>query len=205
MLCTDRCHKKKSITDRYQATEDGQIIIDASVRKVEDLYSDFDRTAPYLKKDLDGDFVDYLIDCAKEIDNPDFVIRISLTQEPDEFRIDRVRNSIRNFFLYLQELEIRAIKTMFRRTLILLGIGLGLLILAILAHQRFSAGTGVLSQVFSEGLTIAAWVSLWEATANLFLEWHPHRRNMKLYRRIMAAPVSFTFPSHGMEDKKETS
>ncbi len=54
-----------------------------------------------------------------------------------------------------------------------------------------SSDEGVLAGVFAQGLTIAAWVSLWEAIANLFLEWHPHRQNVRLYSRIMNAPVMF--------------
>jgi hypothetical protein len=56
---------KKSIISRYERTEKNEVIIDASVRTVEDLYNNFDRTAPYLKKDLDQDFVDYIIEMSR--------------------------------------------------------------------------------------------------------------------------------------------
>jgi hypothetical protein len=66
-----------------------------------------------------------------------------------------------------------------------------LLALAIEVTRMVSSDEGVLAGVFAQGLTIAAWVSLWEAIANLFLEWHPHRQNVRLYSRIMNAPVMF--------------
>ena len=58
---------KKPIISRYELTEKNEVIIDASVRSVEDLYNNFDRTADYMKKDLDQEFVDYVTECVREI------------------------------------------------------------------------------------------------------------------------------------------
>jgi hypothetical protein len=182
---------KKSIISRYERTEKNEVIIDASVRTVEDLYNNFDRTAPYLKKDLDQEFVDYIIECVREIGKSDFVIRISLMNMPDEPVMNRVRSSIRTYFQYLQETEKRALLVMFRRSIVLFTIGLALLALAIVATRRFSSSEGVLTEVFAQGLTVAAWVSLWEAIANLFLEWFPHRHGIKRHIKVTNAPVMF--------------
>jgi len=182
---------KKSIISRYERTENNEVIVDASVRNVEDLYNNFDRTAPYLKKDLDQEFVEYVIDCMHEIGRTDFVIRISLSNMSDKVVMDRVRRSIRTFFQYLQDTESRALRTMFRRSLVLFVIGIVLLVLAIEATKRFSSSEGVLAEVFAQGLTVAAWVSLWEAIANLLLEWFPHRQDIKRYDRVINAPVIF--------------
>ena len=70
-------------------------------------------------------------------------------------------------------------------------IGLVLLALAIEVTRVVSSKEGVLTEVFAQGLTIAAWVSLWEAIANLFVEWYPLRKNIALYSRIANAPVIF--------------
>ncbi len=182
---------KRTIVDRYERTEDGQIVLDVSVQSVEHLYNNFDRTAPYLKKDLDQAFVDYLTDSAREIRNHDFVVRISLSQMPDEMVMERVRKSIKTFHTYLRDLEFRAVGVLLRRSFVLFVIGLVLLALAIEVTRMVSSDRGVLAGVFAQGLTIAAWVSLWEAIANLFLEWHPHRQDIRLYSRIMNAPVTF--------------
>lgn len=182
---------KKRIINRYEFTDENQVVIDASVRSVEDLYNCFDRTAPYMKKDLDQEFVDYVIDCVREIGKAPFVIRISLSKKPDELLMGRVRSSIKTYFLYLQDVENREIRVMFRRSVMLFAIGLTLLALAILARKQFSSSESVLAEVFSQGLTVAAWVSLWEAIANLFIEWHPHRRDIELYKKVTEAPVIF--------------
>jgi hypothetical protein len=182
---------KKSIISRYEFTEKNEIIIDASVRSVEDLYNNFDRTADYLKKDLDQEFVDYLTDCVREIGKRTFVIRISFSTMPDNSVMERVRRSVRTFFLYLQETERRQLRAMLRRSLVLFAIGLALLVPAIAATRRFSSSEGVLAEVFAQGLTVAAWVSLWEAIANLFIEWYPHRQDINRYDRVTNAPVVF--------------
>lgn len=182
---------KKTIISRYELTEKGKVIIDASVRAVEDLYNCFDRTAPYLKKDLDQEFVDYITDCVREVGKRDFVIRISFSSMPDETVMDRVRRSIRTYFQYLQETERRELTTMLRRSLVLFAIGLALMAPAILTTRRFSSSEGVLAEVFAQGLTVAAWVSLWEAIANFFIEWHPRRQNIKRFCRVTDATVIF--------------
>ena len=89
---------KKAILSRYERTKKNEVIIDASVQAVEDLYNNFDRTAPYVKKDLDPEFVDYVIECVREIGTSDFVIRISLSNMPDEAVMGRVRTSIKRIF-----------------------------------------------------------------------------------------------------------
>ena len=182
---------KRTIVDRYERTENGQIVLDVSVQSVEHLYNNFDRTAPYLKKDLDQSFVDHLTESVREIRAHDFVVRISLSQMPDEKVMERVRKSIRTFHTYLRDLELRAVGAMLRRSSVLFVIGLVLLALAIEATRMVSSNEGVLAGMFAQGLTIAAWVSMWEAIANLLLEWHPHRQNIRLYSRIMNAPVMF--------------
>lgn len=182
---------KKTVLERYALTDDKRVVIDVSIRSVEQLYHDFDRTAPYHKKELDQEFVDYLTDCVREIGRPDFVIQISLENEPGEQLKGRVDKSIDNYYLYLKELEMRALTTMFKRFLILFGVGIVFLLLAILTTRQLSVSEGVISEVFASGLTIAAWVSLWEAIALLFLEWQPHRQNIRLFNRVIDAPVFF--------------
>lgn len=182
---------KKQIISRYETTKNNEVVIDASVRSVEDLYNNFDRTADYLKKDLDQEFVDYVTDCVREIGKRDFVIRISLSTMPDKTVMDRVRKSVRTYFLYLQETERRQLRAMLRRSLVLFVIGLALMVPAIAATRRSSSSEGVLAEVLAQGLTVAAWVSLWEAIANLFIEWYPRRDNIKRFGHVTNATVMF--------------
>ena len=52
---------KKQILGRYSRTPDNKLMIDVVAGKVIDLFNDFDKHAPYIKKDLDPDLVEYMI------------------------------------------------------------------------------------------------------------------------------------------------
>ena len=58
-------------------------------------------------------------------------------------------------------------------------------------NRLLPADPGVVGQVCAEGLTVAAWVSMWEALATFLIQWRPYRRDIRLYRRIAGAEVSF--------------
>ncbi len=196
---------RKTVLGRYDRDAGGRVVIDVAVRRIQDLYSDFDRSAPYRRKDLDQEFGEYLSECAGEVGPSDFVVQISLAHFPDEAVRQRVRSSIISFFRYQQELERSAIRTIIKRSIVLFVMGVGLLLLAVLANRRLSQAEGVLAEVFAQGLTVAAWVSLWEAIANLFLEWHPHRARIRTCERIIRADVTFRrWPAAGPDAQKRT-
>jgi len=56
------------------------------------------------------------------------------------------------------------------------------------------------ASIMLEGLTIAAWVALWEAVANLLVHWGPHHRNIRVYRRLSGTEFIFreTFNKAGI-------
>ena len=64
------------ILDRYSRTEDGAIVIEVTTEKVEDLYNNFDRNAPYIKKDLDDELSEYLVQkrFVNGLDKPEVVM-----------------------------------------------------------------------------------------------------------------------------------
>ncbi|NMW22059.1 MAG: hypothetical protein HKK67_10585 [Chlorobiaceae bacterium] len=187
----------KRIVDRYEHTVDGLVIIDVAARRVEDLYEDFDKTAPYHKKDLDEDLVYYLTECAREIGRVDFVIRFMFECYPSEEFMLRVRTSVHKFFIYQRELELGAMSKMLRTATTLLVIGIIILGLSLWVNHLLTVnGTpSFLNTVFAEGLTIVAWVSMWEALATCLLNWPQHLFLIRLYRKIAEAPVQFQPPS----------
>lgn len=182
---------KKTVIDRYEKTDKNEAVIDVSITSVDRLYHNFDKTAPYHRKELDEELVDYITECVQELGGHPFIIRISLEVMPDSSLMERVQNSISNYYVYLKEIEMRAMKRMFSRFITLFAVGLVLLVLAILATRRFPSQKGVMTEVFVQGLTIAAWISLWESVAGILLEWRPRRDNMRRCTRIINAPVIF--------------
>ena len=182
---------KKTVLNRYERTPGGDILIDVAATRVEDLYNDFDKGAPYIRRDLDQDLGEYLIGCAREIKRESFVLRLTLTQPPDEDSQSRIRRSITAYFHYLAEGERQKVMQMFRRSAILFAIGLGILFLSVSVNHSLGTQRSVIANVLAEGLTVAAWVSLWESLAIFLIEWFPHRRNLLLCRRLAEADLLF--------------
>jgi len=182
---------KKPILDRYARDSAGRVVIDITAEKVENLYNNFDRNTPYIKKELDQDLVDYITESVREIGREKFVIRFGFASTPGRELVARVTTSIHDYFLYLKELELRELGRMLRTSAILLLLGAAILTLSLYVHDRFGDTRSVASQVFAEGLTVAAWVSLWEALATFLIHWTPHRRQIKTCERIATAPIEF--------------
>lgn len=182
---------RRDLLNRYDRDGKENIIIDVAARRIEDLYNDFDKSAPYIRRDLDQDLADYLIGCARELGRVPFTIRFTLDNPPDEPKLLRVQRSLNTFFLYLAETEIQKVLQMFRRSAILFAIGLGILFASLSLNRLLGPERSVTANVFAEGLTIAAWVSLWEALAIFLVEWFPHHKNIVLYRRMAHTQLCF--------------
>jgi len=182
---------KANILERYPRSMDGRYCIDITASKVSDLYDDFDKHAPYVRKELDQDLVEYITDSARDLGREEFSIRFHLVEPPDEAMIARVTTSINSYFLYLKTIEFRELGRVIRTSLIYLLLGAVLLFLTVWLNQKLTPDATVLGSVFSQGLTVAAWVSLWEALATFLVNWAPYSRQIKIYERIAVAPVQF--------------
>ena len=176
---------------RYERDGEGKTFLDVAATRMEDLYNNFDKNAPYIRRDLDQDLADYLIGCARELSHAPFIIRFTLADFPEESRLSRIRHSLKTYFLYLAETESRKILQMFRRSAILFVIGLGILFFSVSLNRLVGPERSVTANVFAEGLTVAAWVSLWEALVIFLIEWFPHRKNVLLYRCLAHAQLVF--------------
>ena len=183
---------KKEILERYERMQSGEIIIDISAQKIEDLYEDFDKKSHFLKKDLNQDLVEYIIDSVNEIEKENFVIRFNLEKKAQSDSISRINNSVNKFFMYMRELESRKMKDMVRTSIILLLIGLLIAALSLVLNQGEMVDKSIVAGVVAEGLTVAAWVSLWEALATFLIKWMPHKKKISLYERIANSKIFFS-------------
>jgi len=183
---------KANILERYPRATDGRYIIDITAGKVGDLYNDFDKNAPYVRKELNQDLVEYITDSVRDLGREEFTIRFHLVESPDGEMMDRVTASMNSYFLYLKTIEFHELSRVIRTSLIYLVLGVALLFLSVWANERLALDATVLSRVFSQGLTVAAWVSLWEALATFLVNWTPYSRQIRMYERIAEAPVQFT-------------
>ncbi|GAA0682884.1 hypothetical protein GCM10009104_04840 [Marinobacterium maritimum] len=182
---------RPGILDRYEQDSAGNIIIDVAAARIEVLYNDFDKSAPYIRRDLDENLADYLIECARELGQASFLIRFTFDYPPNEPGCTRIQHSLNTYFAYLADSELHNILQLFRRSLILFVTGLCILVTSVWLNLHLEAEPSIIADVFAEGLTIAAWVSLWESLAIVMVEWFPHRKNVVLYRRLSDSRLLF--------------
>ena len=182
---------KQDVLSRYESHSSRRLAIDVSVGKIEELFEDFDSAASYVKKDLDQDFAEYLIESVREIRSNDFVIRINLPVQVTEKHRERLQRSIKNYFRYLAFLEQRKLRKMLWRSFLLFCLGMFLLVISMTLKGNAGHLSGVMEELIIEGLTVAAWVSLWSAFANLIFELAGIIGNIRLFRRIADREVAF--------------
>lgn len=182
---------RKHIVDRYRRDDCGQVIIDISTGKVNDLYEDFDLQAPYIKKDLDYDLVEYLIESVREIHQEPFSVHFSFAEHLTEDLEKRVRKSIPNYFGYLLETNRREVMKTLRSSFTLLCIGGTMLAISIYLNLNFDLENSVVEGVLAEGLVIAAWVSVWEGLAAVLLSGPPLLKDRKVYKKLAGTTLVF--------------
>jgi len=181
----------KTTQERYEREADGTFCIDVATDRAEDLYNNFDRNAPFIRRDLDQDLVDYLIDSANELGPQPFLIRFSFTQPQDKETNERIQRSINTFFLYMVSREQQLLRRMMYRAGVFLLLGVVILLLTVVMNRSPASDRSVIVNLLAEGLNIAAWVSLWEALATFLVEWFPYRSQIRLFRKLARARLVF--------------
>lgn len=130
-----------------------------------------------------------------EIGKADFVIRFRFrfrfSQPADGDVIARLTDSIRSYFNYKKQLQNGKLAKMMRTSFIFLVAGLVILGLSIALNEKIAGTDAVVLDVFAQGLTVAAWLSLWEALANFLINWTPYIRMRNNYDRIIHAQLLF--------------
>ncbi|MFA9373987.1 MAG: hypothetical protein ACERKK_07500, partial [Poseidonibacter sp.] len=152
---------KKDILDRYDKTQNNEIIIKISTERFENLYDNFDMSSTFLKKDLSQQLVDYIIDSVSEISNEKFIIKFYFKEKVEDKNLSRIEKSFDNYFKYLIELEKKKMKEQIKNSFIFMLIGIFFITLSILLDEN----TELTYKIVSEGLMVAGWVSMWEAMA----------------------------------------
>jgi hypothetical protein len=176
---------------RYERDADGRILVDIAATRTEDLYNTFDRTAPFSRRDLDENLFKYIIECARELKTEPFSLRISFANYPDQRDLATIEQSVHSFFAYRAGAEHHTVRKLVLRSLAFFALGVGILFASVWLGKWQGAEPSVIGDVFAQGLTVAAWVSLWEALAGFLLKWIPSRRTIRLYQMLATTPVIF--------------
>ncbi|MES2627018.1 MAG: hypothetical protein V4628_17155 [Pseudomonadota bacterium] len=181
----------KTTEERYEREADGVFCIDVAADRAEELFNNFDRNAPFIRRDLDQDLVEYLIESASELSPKPFLIRFSFSQSHDNETLERIQRSVTTFFLYMASREQQMLRRMLYRSGVFLLLGLVILLLSLFINRSPANERSVLEHLLAEGVNIAAWVSLWEALATFIVEWFPYSSQIRLFKKLSAARLVF--------------
>ncbi len=177
------------LENRYEFTPDRKAIIDITVESISDLFNSFDKKAVFSRRELDQDFVEYLIDCVKEIGTDDFIVRVSIENEFNQIQENNLRKAIVNYFAYLNEYEKRRFRKEMRKFFLLMLLGISLLALTSYYKIPDSVQVELWVKTAQEGLVIASWVAIWEAMTAIFFCWSPYFANTEVFNRILKTEI----------------
>ena len=129
----------------------------------------------------------YIIDSVNEIGKEPFCLRFYFEEKIEKKLQEKIKNSIRQYFSYLEDLEKKKMKEQIKNSFIFIVIGLFFTTMAILTGDS----ENFFVEILSEGMLVAGWVSLWEALATFLIKWLPLTKKLKLFKRVCASDVKF--------------
>jgi hypothetical protein len=153
----------------------------------------FDRRdpSPFREKDLDEDFVRFLVLAINEIplkDKVKMVIKMP-EQNPTFIRVSEVEEAIHNYFAFEMENVQNELHLLFKSGRWSLLIGLVFIVfVSTLALVIPDSGNPV-SAAFHQGLQIMAWVALWRPLYIFLYEWWPFVEKIRALNKLTKVKV----------------
>ena len=185
--------KKKS---RYRHVE-GKPLIEVRIKSPLQLFDARD-PAPFRDRDLDDDFVEYIVVSARDFPRSTSFKLVIHIEESENKELDRegIRDAIRSYFAYRIDLQRSELKTFMKTTQLFLFIGLGVLASCIgiaqtLAVPQPPGAIGILR----EGIVIFGWVSVWKPIELVLFDWYPIFSKILFYRKLLETEIDIHFDS----------
>lgn len=166
--------------------------IDIGIDFYRDLYSDWD-FAPIHNRDIDGDLMDFIEDCSREIPvSSGICINFFLPKKMyNKKREEKSIIGLKNFFNYSIRGLLFKRREMIQSTIIYGTIGSLFLILGFFLQ---SVLTNVfLSEFLPEGLFIGGWVLIWEIFSIIFFQLRSLGKRIKSYKRLLDSKILYNY------------
>lgn len=181
-------------SQRYR-TVDGRKLIEVRVRSALQLFDSRD-PAPFRDRDLDDDFLEYVLGAAGEVAPSPFKIVILIEDAPPAGLGDHaIREALRTNLEYQIELKRLHRRKMLKTVRLFLAIGVAFMALFLGLAQvmnRFADAHPVAAAA-REGFVIFGWVALWRPFDALLFDWYPSYDQIRSLRRILDAELDIVF------------
>lgn len=183
---------QKSIKEERYRIEDKKICIDVQVKNYRQLF-DYRDPAPFLERDLDDDFVEYVLASAQSFSlHREFKIVIHIAETNADMPEDELKKAIGSFFSYEAIMERKHLTRTMKETRRFLFFGFVLLVLCLTAAD-FAGRSQVpfLNSVLREGLAVGGWVALWRPLDSLLYDWWPTYLRIRYLRKLSESEIAF--------------
>lgn len=177
----------------YQQNPDtGAFLIETALDRYEDIFNEWD-PAPYKRRDLNPDLRRYLEDSSNDIPLRKPVDM--LFKAPAQIYSDPKECSVREGLSTYLVCEVDAARKSLRRLtrLSLINLCVAAALLTAVAHVSRIQDGRLLTMVLRDGLTIGSWVFAWELISLFFFRRFELRRELKKWKRLAGADVSFAY------------
>lgn len=184
---------KEKHSDRYKHENDF-VIIEIGVKNSHQIFNERD-PAPFRERDLDLQFVIYLVSSIEEFSlRTKMKIRI-LTSDKDDLKIENtlaIQEAIGTYFQYESKLAQAKLRKKLRTARYFFLIGLMALVICLSLAQFVmvsSISIPAISNVASVSLTIIGWVAMWHPIEALLYDWWPIREQRQYFDKIASLKV----------------
>lgn len=186
--------KKKN---RYKHHE-GKRWVEVRVKNHQQLF-DVRDPAPFRERDLDDDFVEYIVSSVREF-NISSLFKVVIYVDENETKdvsADSIREAIHSYFAYKADLQRGNLKAFMKRAQLFLLIGLVILISCIGIAQNLTVPQppgfwGILR----EGIVIFGWVSIWKPIELILFDWYPILEQFRLYKKLQSTEIDIRFTAN---------
>ncbi len=204
-------------SDRYRH-EGENVIVEIGVKSSRQLFNEHD-PAPFRERDLDHQFVTYIVSAIEEFPIlTKMKIRILSAEENDlsSDMSEEIRAAIRSYFEYESTLAKSKLRKRHRTARYFFLIGIVTLFLCMSAAQWVSTIPQVpgITNIASMSFVIIGWVAMWHPIEALLYEWWPIREQRRYFDKISrldveivsaaSLPLCANQNSNAKQNKKDT-
>ena len=177
--------------------EEGKHLIELRVKNPLQLFDARD-PAPFRERDLDDDFIEYIMAALREfsISGPVKIVTYVESCETKDLPKESIRDAIHSYLSYQIELQTSSLKSFMKRAQLFLLIGLFILFFCISIAQGLTIPNppGTMG-ILREGIIIFGWVSLWKPIELILFDWYPLFDKLRYYKKLLLTEVVIKFMS----------
>jgi len=173
----------------------GKRLIEVRVKTAQQLFDARD-PAPFRERDLDDDFIEYILSAVREFSISSQLKIVIYVEEPETGALpkDSIREAIRSYFAYRIDLQRGELKRFIKQAQLFLFIGLLILASCISIAQNLAVpnSPGAIG-ILREGIVIFGWVSIWKPIELVLFDWYPLFEKLRLYKKMLELELDIRF------------